>query len=92
MEELPSLRAAIYWMPTERKARRILEEPTPTQLCTLQALGYQVKDGWVVQSQCPFSTTIPKGYLLFMGLSCKVEFYSRPSIYSLSSDPSFELK
>jgi transposase len=50
MEELRSLRTAIYWMPTERKARRILEEPTPTQLCILQALGYQVKDGWVVQS------------------------------------------
>jgi hypothetical protein len=89
MGELPSLRTAIYWMPTERKARRILEEPTPTRLSTPQALGYQVKDAWAVQSQCPFPTTIPKGYLLFMNLSCKVEFYSRAETPSSPRTPLF---
>lgn len=50
MDELRSLRTAIYFMPKERKPRRILEEPTTTQLAILQALGYQLKDGWVVQN------------------------------------------
>jgi len=49
MEELRSLRTAIYWMPNERKPRRLLEEPNPTQLAILQALGFQVKDGRVLQ-------------------------------------------
>ena len=49
MEELRSLRTAIYWMPNERKPRRLLEEPNSTQLAILQALGFQVKDGRVLQ-------------------------------------------
>jgi transposase len=50
MEELRSVRTAIYWVDKERKAHRILEQPTPTQLSILHALGYELKDGWVVQN------------------------------------------
>jgi transposase len=49
MEELRALRSAIYWIAQERKPRRILEEPTPEQLAILHALGYQMKDGRVLQ-------------------------------------------
>jgi transposase len=49
MEQMRSLRSAIYWIAKERKPRRILEEPNATQLAILQALGYQVKDGRVLQ-------------------------------------------
>ncbi len=49
MEQLRSVRTAIYLMASQRKPRRILEETTPTQLAILRALGFQIKDNRVVQ-------------------------------------------
>ena len=49
MDELRALRSAIYWMPQERKPRRILEESNQNQLTILRALGFQVKEGRVLQ-------------------------------------------
>jgi hypothetical protein len=50
LEALRSLRTALYWLPNERTPRRQLEEPTPTQLEILGALGVQVQNGRVLQS------------------------------------------
>lgn len=49
MEEARSLRTAIFWMPDERKPRRILEDPTPSQVDLLQAVGFNIKHGRVPQ-------------------------------------------
>ncbi len=49
MEQLRSLRTAIFWVEKERKPRRLLETPTPLQLSILDALGFQVKEGRVLQ-------------------------------------------
>jgi len=49
MDEMRALHSAIYWIARERKPRRILEEPTAEQLAILQALGFRVKDGRVLQ-------------------------------------------
>jgi transposase len=49
LEELRCLRTAIYWFTNERKPRRILEDPTATQLAILNVIGFQVKDGRVLQ-------------------------------------------
>lgn len=49
IEQMRQLRTAIYWIPKERKPRRILEETSPAQLAILNALGFQIKDGRVLQ-------------------------------------------
>ncbi|MEJ5378474.1 MAG: hypothetical protein WHX93_18035 [bacterium] len=49
MEQMRSVRTALYLMASQRKPRRILEETTPTQLAILKALGFQIKDNRVVQ-------------------------------------------
>ena len=49
MEALRSLRTALYWLPNERKPRRQLEEPTPIQVAILNACGFQVHNGRVLQ-------------------------------------------
>jgi len=49
MEEARTLRTAIFWMPDERKPRRILEDPTPSQIHLLHAAGFDINDGWVPQ-------------------------------------------
>ena len=49
MEETRALRSAIYRLADERKPRSILEEPSQNQFTILHALGFQVKDGRVIQ-------------------------------------------
>ncbi|MFX0137483.1 MAG: IS1634 family transposase, partial [Candidatus Hodarchaeota archaeon] len=49
MEEMRSLRSSIYWMRKEKRPKRILEETTIMQKAILNAFGYQVKDGRVIQ-------------------------------------------
>jgi transposase len=53
MAAMRELRTALYWLPGTRKPRRQLEQPTPTQLEILTALGFDVEDGWVLQTQSP---------------------------------------
>ena len=49
MEEMRSLRSAIFWMPKEKWPKRILEETTIMQGAIFNAFGYKVKDGRVLQ-------------------------------------------
>ena len=49
MEEMRALRSAIYWLPEEKRPKRILEETTPVQRSIINAFGYQVKENWVLQ-------------------------------------------
>ncbi len=44
-----SVGTVLYLVASQRKPRRMLEETTPTQLAILKALGFQIKDGRVVQ-------------------------------------------
>jgi transposase len=45
MEELRSLRTAIYSYDTEGKLRRVIEQINDTQFAILKALGYEIQDG-----------------------------------------------
>ena len=49
MEEMRSLRSAVYWLPKEKRPKRILEETTPIQRAIINAFGYQIKGSWVLQ-------------------------------------------
>ncbi len=51
IESLRALRTALYWMPEERKPRRLLEEPTETQTAILKAFDYVIKGGRVLHTQ-----------------------------------------
>jgi transposase len=48
MEELRTLRTAIYFKDSENKLKRVLEEVNPQQAAILEVLGYQVEDGKVI--------------------------------------------
>ncbi len=48
MEELRTLRTAIYFQDSENKLKRVLEEVNPQQAAILEVLGYQVEDGKVI--------------------------------------------
>jgi transposase len=50
MEEMHSLDCVLSWQPGVRKPELILEEPTAFQTEVLEALGYVIEDGWVLQS------------------------------------------
>ncbi len=50
MEELRTLRTAIYFKDSENKLKRVLEEVNPQQAAILEVLGYQVEDGAVITS------------------------------------------
>jgi transposase len=50
MEELRTLRTAIYFKDSENKLKRVLEEINPQQAAILEVLGYQVEDGKVTNS------------------------------------------
>jgi transposase len=52
MEELRSLRTAIYSSEDEGKLKRVIEQVSETQFAILQALGYEVQDG-KIQSRQP---------------------------------------
>ncbi len=45
MEELRSLRTAIYSYDTEGKLKRVIEQINDTQFAILKALGYEIQDG-----------------------------------------------
>jgi hypothetical protein len=47
MEELRTLRTAIYFNDSENKLKRVLEEVNPQQAAILEVLGYQAEDGKV---------------------------------------------
>ncbi len=47
MEELRTLRTAIYFKDAEGKLKRVLEEVNPQQAAILEVLGYQIEDGKV---------------------------------------------
>ncbi|MFZ5448870.1 MAG: hypothetical protein ACOZFS_09580 [Thermodesulfobacteriota bacterium] len=48
MEELRTLRTAIYFSDSENKLKRVLEEVNPQQAAILEVLGYQVEGGKVI--------------------------------------------
>jgi transposase len=48
IEALRELRSVLYWMPGERKPRRMVEEPTETQAAILSAFGFRIEDGRVL--------------------------------------------
>jgi hypothetical protein len=50
MEELRTLRTAIYFKDTESKLKRILEEVNPQQEAILKVLGYDIEEGRVMNS------------------------------------------
>lgn len=50
LKEMRNLRTALYMMKGGRKIQRRLEDPTKTQLEVLRLFGYDVKDGWDLQS------------------------------------------
>jgi hypothetical protein len=45
MEELRSLRTAIYASEGEGKLKRVIEKANDTQIAILKALGYEVQEG-----------------------------------------------
>ncbi|MEW6660374.1 MAG: hypothetical protein AB1424_17145 [Thermodesulfobacteriota bacterium] len=48
LEELKTLRTAVFWEPGEEKLKRKLASPNDLQLAILQALGLQVEEGRVI--------------------------------------------
>lgn len=48
MEELRTLRTAIYFKDSENKLKRVLEEVNPQQAAILKVLGYDIEDGKVI--------------------------------------------
>jgi transposase len=48
MEELRTLRTAIYFKDAEGKLKRVLEEVNPQQAAILEVLGYQIEEGKVI--------------------------------------------
>jgi transposase len=55
MEELRSLRTAIYSSEGEGKLKRVIEKASDTQIAILKALGYEVQDGKIQPLQAPLS-------------------------------------
>ncbi len=49
IEEMRNLDAVLLWHPGKRKAERILEDPTKTQIEVLQAFGWTIEQGGVLQ-------------------------------------------
>jgi transposase len=47
IEELRTLRTAIYFSDSENKLKRVLEEVNPKQAAILEVFGYQVEDNQV---------------------------------------------
>jgi hypothetical protein len=50
MDELRTLRTAIYFKDTENKLKRVLEEVNPQQEAILKVLGYDIAEGKVMNS------------------------------------------
>jgi hypothetical protein len=50
MEELRTLRTAIYFKDAEGKLKRVLEEVNPQQAAILKVLGYDLEDGKVINT------------------------------------------
>jgi len=48
LEELRTLRTAVFWEPGEEKLKRKLASPNDLQMAILQALGLQVEEGRVI--------------------------------------------
>ena len=48
IQKMRALKTAIYWLPQEKKFRRVLKEPTAGQRAILEALGFTVHEGVVL--------------------------------------------
>jgi transposase len=51
LEELRTLRTAVFWEPEEEKLKRKLASPNDLQLAILQALGLQVEEGRILPAK-----------------------------------------
>lgn len=51
VRHLRDLRTALFWLPGAKKPGRRLEEPTSQQIAVLDALGFVIQDGRVLQKQ-----------------------------------------
>ena len=49
MEEMQNLNCVITWTKGDKSPKVQIEDPNPIQTEVLKALGYAVKDGWVLQ-------------------------------------------
>ena len=50
IEEMHNFDCVLSWQPGARKPELTLEEPNAFQSEVLEALGYVIKDGWVLQN------------------------------------------
>jgi hypothetical protein len=51
LDELRTLRTAVFWEPGEEKLKRKLASPNDLQLAILQALGFQVENGKILPAK-----------------------------------------
>ncbi|SHJ06237.1 hypothetical protein SAMN02745216_03634, partial [Desulfatibacillum alkenivorans DSM 16219] len=49
MEEMQNLNCVLTWNKGEKSPKVRIEDPNPIQEEVLKALGYAIKDGWVLQ-------------------------------------------
>jgi hypothetical protein len=49
MEQMENLNCVLSWQRNTKTPRVHIEDPTELQAQVLASLGYQIKDGWVLQ-------------------------------------------
>jgi transposase len=50
MEQMEKLNCVLCWQPNTKMPQVYIEDPTDLQTQVLASLGYQIKDGWVLQT------------------------------------------
>ena len=50
MEQMNKLNCVLCWHPNTKTPQVYIEHPTELQTQVLACLGYQIKDGWVLQT------------------------------------------